>query len=206
MPKNNHPAKLAITIAGSEDRTYYFDDRSEFDDFVRGLLISTDDGREFATDFKLYTKAKDAWCEGLPRNFRGQASEKNNSPLPLNKQETSLPPKVGDNAGEWQEFELNPYDYFTDIDDTDYPLAHGQLLANYSQCVNHKTLWDIAQGNSKAIALIDDAFTRSRVETTFKRLSELGAWASDESDPVFTEYETEDQDFDEELDHWLTQI
>ncbi len=179
MPKINHPAPLAITIAGDEDRTHYFDDREEFDDFVRGLLVGEDELREFSTDFKLYSKV----------------------------------------GGEWVEQDLDPYNYFTDIDDTLYPLAHGQLLANYGQWVNHKTLWDIAQGNEKAIALIDDAFTRDQVETTFKRLSEVGAWASDEEDPAFTEYldSTEQELYalatqgtsfadEDEPEAWLTEI
>ncbi len=30
MPKSKHPAPLAITIAGDEDRTHYFYDRSQY--------------------------------------------------------------------------------------------------------------------------------------------------------------------------------
>lgn len=148
MPKNNHPAKMAITIAGDKDRTHYFDDRSSFDDFVRGLLVGEDELREFSTDFKLYSKV----------------------------------------GGEWVEQDFDPYDYFDDIDDTDYPLAHGQLLANYGTKIDHKILWNLAQGNDDAIVLISDASLREQVRNTYKTLHEAGAWASDEEDPAFTEY------------------
>lgn len=144
MPKINHPAPFAITIAGDEDRTHYFDDREEFDDFVRGLLVGEDELREFSTDFKLYKKAPNAWWE-------------------------------------WHEFELNPYDYFR-VEDTDYPVAHGQLLAKYGQWVNHKILWDVAQGRYESIELIEDESIRAMVANTFRTLEEAGVWDEPELD------------------------
>ncbi len=179
MPKIKHPAPFAITIARDEDRTHYFDDRSSFDDFVRGLLVGEDELREFSTDFKLYSKV----------------------------------------GSEWVEVDFDPYDYFQDIDDTLYPLAHGQLLGNYSGEIDHKILWNIAQGSEQAIDLILSASTRARVRNTYKTLHELGAWASDESDPAFTEYldSTEQELYaiatqgtsfvdEDEPEAWLTEI
>ncbi len=150
MPKNNHPAKLAITIAGDEDRTHYFDDRSEFDDFVRGLLVGEDELREFSTDFKLYSKA----------------------------------------GSEWVEVDFDPYNYFTDIDDTPYPLAHGQFLAHFGGAdIDPKILWDIAQGCEKVIPFATESkSTQYLLQEKFQNLKDVGAWASDESDPAFTEY------------------
>ncbi|TBR56561.1 hypothetical protein B4U84_29270 [Westiellopsis prolifica IICB1] len=184
MPKNNHPAAFAITIAGSEDRTHYFDDRSEFDDFVRGLLVGEDEGRKTPTDFKLYRKATDAWWE-------------------------------------WEEQNFDPYDYFKDIDDTPYPLAHGQFLAHFGGGdIDPKILWDIAQGCEKVIPFATESkSTQYLLQEKFQNLKDVGAWARDDEDPAFSEYEvdtalvlyalaTQGTSFvdDDEAEAWLYEI
>lgn len=143
MPKNNHPANYAVTIADDEQRTYYFNDREDWESFIRSLLVGEDESRDFSTDFKVYQKSKSAWWE-------------------------------------WQEKDFDPYDLFESIDETDFPLAHGQLLGNYSDEIDHKILWNVAQGQEGAINLIPNALTRSRVRNTYKALLAANAWGEGE--------------------------
>jgi hypothetical protein len=85
------------------------------------------------------------------------------------------------NGGEWAEQETNPYDFFTTIDDTPFPLAHGQLLPNLSGDVSPEIIWSLAQGNKDALSSIDNEPVREKAELIFESLSELGAWDEPES-------------------------
>lgn len=86
---------------------------------------------------------------------------------------------------EWVEQETNPYDFFTTIDDTPFPLAHGQLLPNLSGDVPPEIIWSLAQGNKDALGLIDNEPAREKAERIFDSLSSTGAW--DEAESLFQE-------------------
>ena len=88
-------------------------------------------------------------------------------------------------AGEWVEQETNPYDFFTTIDETDFPIAHGQLLPNLAEEVSPDIIWSLAQGNKDALSLIDNQQSREKAERIFESLSEAGAW--DEPESLFQE-------------------
>lgn len=82
---------------------------------------------------------------------------------------------------EWVEQETNPYDFFTTIDDTPFPLAHGQLLPNLEGDVSPEIIWSLAHGNKDALDSIDNESVREKAERIFESLSEVGAWDEPES-------------------------
>ncbi|RUS92404.1 hypothetical protein DSM106972_099190 [Dulcicalothrix desertica PCC 7102] len=84
-------------------------------------------------------------------------------------------------GGEWVEQETNPYDFFTTIDDTPFPLAHGQLLPNLSRDVAPEIIWSLAQGNKDALGSIDNEPAREKAERIFELLTLSGAWDEPES-------------------------
>lgn len=84
-------------------------------------------------------------------------------------------------GGEWVEQETNPYDFFTTIDDTPFPLAHGQLLPNLSGDVAPEIIWSLAQGNKDALDSIDNEPAREKAERIFELLTLSGAWDEPES-------------------------
>ncbi|RUS92795.1 hypothetical protein DSM106972_098140 [Dulcicalothrix desertica PCC 7102] len=77
---------------------------------------------------------------------------------------------------EWVEQETNPYDFFTTIDDTPFPLAHGQLLPNLSGDVAPEIIWSLAQGDKNALNSIDNEPAREKAERIFELLTLSGAW------------------------------
>ncbi|MEA5573863.1 hypothetical protein [Calothrix sp. UHCC 0171] len=85
------------------------------------------------------------------------------------------------NGGEWAEQETNPYDFFTTIDDTPFPLAHGQLLPNLSGDVSPEIIWSLAQGNKDALSSIDNEPAREKAERIFDCLTLSGAWDEPEN-------------------------
>jgi hypothetical protein len=85
------------------------------------------------------------------------------------------------NGGEWAEQETNPYDFFTTIDDTPFPLAHGQLLPNLSGDVSPEIIWSLAQGNKDALSSIDNEPVREKAERIFDCLTLSGAWDEPEN-------------------------
>jgi hypothetical protein len=84
-------------------------------------------------------------------------------------------------GGEWAEQETNPYDFFTTIDDTPFPLAHGQLLPNLSGDVSPEIIWSLAQGNKDALSSIDNEPVREKAERIFDCLTLSGAWDEPEN-------------------------
>lgn len=84
-------------------------------------------------------------------------------------------------GGEWVEKDCNPYDFFTTIDDTPFPLAHGQLLPNLSEDVSPEIIWSLAQGNKDALSSIDNEPVREKAERIFQHLTLSGAWDESES-------------------------
>jgi hypothetical protein len=79
-------------------------------------------------------------------------------------------------AWDWYAGHETPYDACDSIDDTPYPLAHGQLLGNLAGDVPADIIWRLGQGERDALTLIDDEDTQSRAEVLVERLAAVGIW------------------------------
>lgn len=72
--------------------------------------------------------------------------------------------------------DFNPYDDFQTIDDTDYPLAHGQLLPHLAGKVAPDVIFQLGQGNFDALESIEDETTRTWASRRIEELDNAGAW------------------------------
>ena len=75
--------------------------------------------------------------------------------------------------------DVNPYDNFPTIDDTEYPLGHGQLLPHLSGKVTPDIIFQLGQGNLDALESIEDDDTRTWAQNRMQQLGEAGAWGQD---------------------------
>ena len=70
----------------------------------------------------------------------------------------------------------NPYDDFETIDDTQFPLAHGQLLPHLSDKVHPHVIFELGQGNIEFCQYIEDSATRDWAWNQVHSLGEAGAF------------------------------
>jgi hypothetical protein len=75
--------------------------------------------------------------------------------------------------------ESNPYDEIETIDDTEYPLAHGQLLPHLSGKLPPDLIYQLGQGDFEALQYIDDSETLNWAWNRMQQLGEAGAWGDD---------------------------
>jgi hypothetical protein len=73
-------------------------------------------------------------------------------------------------------FPNDPYEAIGSIDNTDFPLAHGQLLPHLSGKLPPEHIFRLGQGDWDAIAEIEDCQTRDYVWNKMQGLHELNAW------------------------------
>ncbi len=108
--------------------------------------------------------------------------------------------------GEWVEQDWCPYDFYADIDDTPYPVAHGQFLAALEvDKVDSKIIWRLGQGEREALNAIDDDANSFAAHNIFKRLEEVGAW-DELNDELQEEEETFYTSFDELDEAWAIEL
>ncbi len=74
---------------------------------------------------------------------------------------------------------FNPYDNYLTIDDTEYPLAHGQLLPHLSGKVTPDVIFQLGQGNFDALENIEDDSIRNWASSRMEVLGTAGAWGED---------------------------
>jgi hypothetical protein len=72
--------------------------------------------------------------------------------------------------------ESNPYDELETIDNTEYPLAHGQLLPHLSGKLPPDLIYQLGQGDFEALQYIDDSETLNWAWNRMQSLGEAGAW------------------------------
>jgi hypothetical protein len=75
--------------------------------------------------------------------------------------------------------DINPYDHYLTIDDTEYPLAHGQLLPHLAGEVTPDVIFQLGQGNLDALENIEDDDTRTWAQNRMQQLGNSGAWGED---------------------------
>ncbi|MBR8840292.1 MAG: hypothetical protein DSM106950_41455 [Stigonema ocellatum SAG 48.90 = DSM 106950] len=71
----------------------------------------------------------------------------------------------------------DPYENFQTIDETPYPLSHGQFLGNLAGDVDFETIWKLGQGDNSALEEIDyDLQVKQKAKDIFEHLSEMDYW------------------------------
>lgn len=83
---------------------------------------------------------------------------------------------------DYKKQEINPYELFTDIDDTPYPVPHGQFLGNFSGELSVMQIWRLSQGNETVIEDIEDLDLREKATRIFESLENIGAWDEKEEE------------------------
>ncbi len=77
--------------------------------------------------------------------------------------------------GDWIEQDWCPYDFYASVDETPYPVAHGQFLAALRDKVDAPLIWLLGQGEKEALDSVNDA-NHSLAVSLFNRLEGAGAW------------------------------